>query len=42
MGEIDFFRFVMSIENALELKINYLENVAKFNQVALEINYLTN
>ena len=42
MGEIDFFRFVMSIENALELKINYLENVAKYNQVVLEINYLTN
>jgi len=42
LGEIDFFRLVLSLENALELKINYLDNVAKYNQVALEINYLTN
>jgi cobalt-zinc-cadmium resistance protein CzcA len=41
LGEIDFFRFVLSIENALDLTINYYENVSKYNQVALEINYLT-
>ena len=41
VGEIDFFQLVMSIENALTLTINYLDNVAKYNQVALEINYLT-
>lgn len=42
IGEIDFFRFVMSVENALILTLDYFENVAKYNQVALEINYLTN
>ena len=41
MGEIDFFQFVLSIENALALTISYYENVSKYNQVALEINYLT-
>ena len=41
VGEIDFFQLVMSIENALTLTIDYLENVDKYNQVALEINYLT-
>ena len=41
-GEIDFFRFVMSIENALTITLDYFDNVAKYNQVALEINYLTN
>jgi cobalt-zinc-cadmium resistance protein CzcA len=40
VGEIDFFRFVMSIENALKLTVDYLDNVSKYNQVALEINYL--
>ncbi|MEA1898234.1 MAG: efflux RND transporter permease subunit [Bacteroidota bacterium] len=41
MGEINFFQFVLSIENALALSIDYLENVSKYNKVALEINYLT-
>ncbi len=41
VGEIDFFQFVLSIENGLSLIIDYLDNVAKYNQVALEINYLT-
>jgi len=42
IGEIDFFRLVLSIENALSLTLDYFDNVAKYNQVALEINYLTN
>jgi len=41
MGEIDFFQFAMSIENALALTLDYLDYVSKYNQVALEINYLT-
>jgi cobalt-zinc-cadmium resistance protein CzcA len=41
LGEIDFFQFVLSIENALALTIAYYENVSKYNQVALDINYLT-
>ncbi len=42
LGEIDFFQFVMSLENALALTIAYYENVSKYNQAALDINYLTN
>ncbi|MCK5840302.1 MAG: CusA/CzcA family heavy metal efflux RND transporter, partial [Bacteroidales bacterium] len=41
MGEIDFFQFAMSIENALALTLDYFDYVSKYNQVALEINYLT-
>ena len=41
MGEIDFLEFVMSLENALALHINYLENTLQYNQTMLEINYLT-
>ena len=42
LGEIDFFQFVLSIENALALTLNYYENISKYNKIALEINYLTN
>jgi cobalt-zinc-cadmium resistance protein CzcA len=41
LGEIDFFQFVMSIENALSITRDYYENVSKYNYLALEINYLT-
>ena len=41
LGEIDFFQFVLSIENALALTLNYYENISKYNQITLEINYLT-
>ncbi len=41
IGEIDFFRLVFSVENALSLTLEYVDNIAQYNQVALEINYLT-
>jgi cobalt-zinc-cadmium resistance protein CzcA len=41
IGEIDFFQFVVSIENALSITRDYYENVSKYNFLALEINYLT-
>lgn len=41
MGEIDFFQFAMSIENAMNITLEYFENVSKYNHTALEINYLT-
>ncbi len=41
VGEIDFFQFVMSIENALSITRDYYQNVSKYNFLALEINYLT-
>lgn len=40
-GEIDFFRFVHSIENAIEIEIDYLDNLLNYNNAVLEINYLT-
>ena len=40
LGEIDFFNFAMSIENALNLQLDYFDNIAEYNKIALEINYL--
>lgn len=40
-GEIDFFRFVQSIDSAVEIRLNYLDDLHKYNEVVLEINYLT-
>ena len=40
-GEIDFFRFVQSVDSAIEIELNYLDDLYKYNEVVLEINYLT-
>ena len=40
-GEIDFFRFAQSMENAIEIKLNYLDNLYEYNNIVLDINYLT-
>lgn len=40
-GETDFFRLIQSLENAIEIQLNHLDNVAAYNQIVLEINYLT-
>lgn len=42
IGEIEYFQFVLSIENAMSLTLDYYENVSNYNKAALEINYLTN
>jgi len=39
-GEIDFFRFAESMDRAVEIELNYLENVYQYNQRVLDINYL--
>lgn len=39
-GEIDFFRLVQSIENAVEIELDYLDNLSKYNELILEINFL--
>lgn len=41
VGEIEFFQFVLSVENAMALTLDYYENVSKYNYAVLEINYLT-
>ncbi|MBN2805511.1 MAG: CusA/CzcA family heavy metal efflux RND transporter [Prolixibacteraceae bacterium] len=40
-GAIDFFRFVQSIENALQIQMEYLDHLSEYNRLVLEINYLT-
>ena len=40
-GEINFFQYIQSIENALEILLDYLNNLNDYNQIVLEINYLT-
>ena len=40
-GEIDFFQYIQSLENATSIKLNYLENLNSYNQVVIQINHLT-
>lgn len=39
-GEIDFFQYIQSIENAYLIKIDFLENLKDYNQKMIELNYL--
>ena len=40
IGEIDFFRYATSIETALQIKLDYLNNLVEYSRVTLELNYL--
>ncbi len=40
VGEIDFFRYIQSLENAVQLKMDYLDNLAKYNETVIALNYL--
>ncbi len=39
-GEIDFFQYIQSLENATVIEIEYLENVLHFNQTQLDYQFL--
>ena len=39
-GEIDFFDYIQSIENAKDIELNYNEILNKYNQTVIKINYL--
>ncbi len=39
-GEIDLFQLIMSIETATETELNYLDNLAEYNRIVLDINFL--
>ncbi len=39
-GEIDFFQFIQSLENAYEIELQYLENLNNYNQAVIALNYL--
>ena len=41
-GEIDFFQYVLLIENSRNIEVDYLLNLQGYNMAALEINYLIN
>ncbi len=40
-GEIDFFQYIQSLQNAYEIKLDYLDNLYRYNQTVINLNYLT-
>jgi cobalt-zinc-cadmium resistance protein CzcA len=39
-GELDYFQYIQSIENAISIEIEHLENLNHYNQAVIELNYL--
>ncbi|MFC3336377.1 CusA/CzcA family heavy metal efflux RND transporter [Flavobacterium palustre] len=39
-GEIDFFQYIQSLENATVIEVEYLENVLQFNKTQLDYQFL--
>ena len=39
-GEIDFFQYIQSLENATVIEVEYLDNVLQFNKTQLDYQYL--
>ena len=39
-GEIDFFKYIQSIEIAKDIELTYLDNLNTYNQTVIAINYL--
>jgi cobalt-zinc-cadmium resistance protein CzcA len=39
-GEIDFFQFIQSLENATTIQVDYLDAVNQYNQTQLELQYI--
>jgi cobalt-zinc-cadmium resistance protein CzcA len=40
-GEIDFFQYIQSLESAYEVKLEYLDKLNEYNNIVIDINYLT-
>jgi heavy metal efflux system protein len=40
-GEIDFFQYIQSLDNAYQIKLSYLDVLNQYNQTLIAINYLT-
>jgi cobalt-zinc-cadmium resistance protein CzcA len=40
-GEIDFYQYILSLENAYGIQLNHLESLNNYNQNVISINYLT-
>ena len=39
-GEIDFFDYIQSLENAKDIELQYLENLNAYNRTVIALNYL--
>jgi cobalt-zinc-cadmium resistance protein CzcA len=39
-GEIDFFQYIQSLENAYAIELQHLENLNNYNQAVIALNYL--
>jgi cobalt-zinc-cadmium resistance protein CzcA len=39
-GEIDFFQYIQSLENATSIQIEHLDTVLQFNITQLDLQYL--
>jgi cobalt-zinc-cadmium resistance protein CzcA len=39
-GEIDFFQYIQSLENATAIQVDFLDNVLQFNKTQLDLQYL--
>jgi cobalt-zinc-cadmium resistance protein CzcA len=40
-GEIDFYQYIQSLESAYEVKLDYLDTLIEYNNIVIDINYLT-
>lgn len=40
-GEIDFFQYILSVENANDILIDRLDNLNRYNQTVIQLNYLS-
>ena len=40
LGEIDFFQYITSLENATTIQVDYLENVLQYNKTIFDLQYL--
>jgi cobalt-zinc-cadmium resistance protein CzcA len=38
-GEIDFFQYIQSLDNAVTIQLDYLDNLLQYNQTYLELYY---
>jgi cobalt-zinc-cadmium resistance protein CzcA len=41
LGEIDFFNFVQGVDRAVEMELDFLEQLFLYDQTVLEINYMS-
>ncbi|QTY28247.1 CusA/CzcA family heavy metal efflux RND transporter [Flavobacterium sp. CS20] len=39
-GEIDFFQYVQSVDNAMQIKLNYMDVLSNYNTTVIQLNYL--